>query len=98
MKNKPKKKNSKVLLHAKATKILVLVISGILALLSLILPDIFNQSAFQMTIGEVSAQEILAPYTLTYESEALTKKAQQETAANVDPIYLQTDPSIGRHQ
>jgi len=98
MKNKRKEKNSKVWLPAKTAKILVLVISGILALLSLILPEVINQPAFQMTIGEVSTQEILAPYTLTYESEVLTEKAQQEAAANIEPIYLQTDPSIGRHQ
>lgn len=79
-------------------KILVLAISGILTFIALVLPDAFNQSSFPMEIGDASAQDILAPYSLTFESEVLTEQARQEAAKKITPIYLPADPSIGRRQ
>ena len=79
-------------------KILILVLSGILAFFALILPDSFSRSAFPMEIGDVAVQDILAPYSLTFESEILTEAARQAAAGDVAPIYLPTDPSIGRRQ
>lgn len=79
-------------------KIFILVISAVLAFFSLILPDSFSQSSFPMEIGDVAAQDILAPYSLTFESEVLTEQARQEAAREVDPIYQPADPSIGRRQ
>jgi len=79
-------------------KTITLVISGILAFFMLILPDVFRQSSFPMQIGDVATQDILAPYSLSFESEVLTTRARQEAANAVDPIYLPTDPSIGRRQ
>ncbi len=79
-------------------KIIILVLSGILTFFTLISPDSFSQSPLPMEIGDVAAQDILAPYSLTYESEVLTERAQQEAAREVDPIYLAADPSIGRRQ
>jgi len=79
-------------------KIIILAISGILAFFALILPQSYSQTSYPMEIGDVASEDILAPYSLTYESEVLTEEAQQEAAASVDPIYLPTDPSIGRRQ
>lgn len=79
-------------------KIIILVFSAIFAFLALILPDSFSQSAFPMAVGDVASQDILAPYSLTYESEVLTEQARLEATREVDPIYLPTDPSIGRRQ
>lgn len=79
-------------------KAIILAISGFLVFLTLILPDSFRQSTFPMEIGDVASQDILAPYSLTYESEVLTEQARQEAARSVDPIYLPADPSIGRRQ
>lgn len=79
-------------------KVLVLVISGIFAFLSLILPDIFTQTAYPMRVGEVTSQEILAPYSLSFESEVLTELTRQDASKVIEPIYLSADPSIGRHQ
>jgi cyclic-di-AMP phosphodiesterase PgpH len=79
-------------------KTIILVISGFLAFFMLILPDVFRQSSFPMQIGDVATQDILAPYSLSFESEVLTTRARQEAANAVDPIYLPTDPSIGRRQ
>jgi putative nucleotidyltransferase with HDIG domain len=79
-------------------KTLILVVAGIVAFFMLILPDSFRQSSFLMQIGDVAAQDILAPYSLSFESEILTERARQDAANAVEPIYLPTDPSIGRRQ
>jgi len=79
-------------------KFIILTVSGLLAFLALILPDAFSQSSFPMEIGDVASQDILAPYSLTFESEVLTEQARQEAANAVNPVYLPTDPSIGRRQ
>ena len=79
-------------------KVIILMISGILSFFFLILPDSFSQSSFPMEIGDVASQDILAPYSLTFESKVLTEEARQEAADSVNSIYLPTDPSIGRRQ
>jgi len=76
----------------------ILAISGILAFLTLILPNSFSQAALPMAQGDVAAQDVLAPYSLTFESVVLTERARQQAADEVTPIYLPTDPSIGRRQ
>lgn len=79
-------------------KIIILIVSGIFVFFALILPESFSQSSFPMEIGDVALQDILAPYSLTFESEVLTEQARQDAANAVNPIYLPTDPSIGRRQ
>lgn len=93
-----KRKTAKQIIHPEFVKTLILFISAVLAFLMLILPDIFRQSSFQMQLGDVATQDILAPYSLSFESELLTERARQEAANAVEPIYLPTDPSIGRRQ
>ncbi|MBG0787035.1 MAG: HDIG domain-containing protein [Anaerolineaceae bacterium] len=79
-------------------KTALLILTGILAFFALILPETFSEAAYPMSIGEASPQDILAPYSLTFESEVLTEEARQTAADAISPIYLPTDPSIGRHQ
>ena len=77
---------------------LILIVSAILAFLMLILPEILRQSSYQMQLGDVASQDILAPYSLSFESELLTDRARKDAANAVEPIFLPTDPSIGRRQ
>lgn len=77
---------------------LILALSAVVAFFALILPDAFSQSAFPVAVGDVATEDILAPYSLTYESEVLTERSRQEVEALVPPIYLPTDPSVGRRQ
>ena len=79
-------------------KSIILVVSGVLAFLALILPDSFKRSTFPMQIGDVATQDILAPYSLSFESEVLTDRARLDAVNTVEPIFLPTDPSIGRRQ
>ena len=76
----------------------ILVVSCVIVFFSLILPDAFRQSALPMEIGDVATQDILAPYSMTFESEVLTARARSDAANAVDPVFLPTDPSIGRRQ
>jgi len=82
----------------KVPSLLILIATGVIAFLVLILPEITSNSLYRMSVGDVVTQDILAPYSLTYESPILTEKAQQDAAARVEPIYLPADPSIGRFQ
>jgi putative nucleotidyltransferase with HDIG domain len=82
----------------KIIKVIILVITGLFTFFALILPDFFNQSAFPMAIGDVVTQDILAPFSLTFQSEVLTQRTQLEAENAVEPIYLPIDPSIGRRQ
>ena len=79
-------------------KTTLLILTGILAFFALILPETFSESSYPMSVGEASPQDILAPYSLTFESDVLTEQARQAAADAISPIYLPTDPSIGRHQ
>lgn len=79
-------------------KIIILIITGVITFFMLIFPGIFKRASFPMKIGEVANQDILAPFSLTFDSEILTNRALQEAVNSVEPIYLPADLSIGRHQ
>jgi len=96
MAEKPQEKRRKIRLGI--LKIIILILSGIIAFFILVLPDSFSQSTYSMSLGDVTTQDILAPYSLTFESEVLTEQARQTAEASVDSIYLPADPSIGRRQ
>lgn len=76
--------------------VLFLVCLGIFACLCL--PDIFRNTSLDYKIGDVSNSEILAPYSLTFESKVLTEQARSEAAANVPLVYLPPDPEIAKAQ
>ena len=76
--------------------VLFLVCVGIFA--CLILPDFLRNNSVNYEIGDVSNSEILAPYSLTYESQVLTAQARSEASAGVLPTYLPPDPEIAKAQ
>jgi len=81
-----------------ALKVVILVIFCALAFGALVLPDLLNQQTQMVAIGEVSSQEILAPYSITYESRVLSDAARESAAVAVQPVYLPPDPDIARAQ
>ncbi|MEX2162056.1 MAG: HDIG domain-containing metalloprotein [Anaerolineales bacterium] len=64
----------------------------------LVIPFSTQQEALRLQVGDVSSQDILAPYALTYQSEVLTTEAQEESANAVAPIYGSPDANIARDQ
>ncbi len=79
-------------------KVLILVISCLLAFACLVLPDILSDQSESVSIGQVAPQEITAPYSITFESKVFTDQARNEAAAAVEPIFLPADPSIAKAQ
>lgn len=81
-----------------AIKIIILVVTCLLAFGCLVLPDILSDQSEAVRIGQVALQEITAPFSITFESKVLTDQARKEAAAGVDPIFLPADPSIAKAQ
>jgi len=79
-------------------KILILVITGVIAFGSIILPISSRPTAFELTIGSVSTQDFQAPRNLTYVSTFLTNQRINSIKNSVSPVYLNIDPAISRQQ
>lgn len=77
-------------------KIAFLLGCGLLSLSALIFPIALRPSIFQLSVGDVSQQDILAPNSIQYESSYLTEQARKEAEKNIGPVYLQADPSVAR--
>lgn len=48
--------------------------------------------------GDIASEHIRAPRRVSYESEILYEEAQEQAAANVDPIYKSPDPTLAHQQ
>lgn len=69
------------------------------AIISILLPfNFYETSQYDLNIGSVSAQDILAPYSLAYSSTILTEKAKEDARLNTLPVYLPADPEIEKRQ
>jgi len=82
----------------RALKVILLVLTCAVAYGALIGPDLLNQQTQMVSIGEVAPQEILAPYSVTFESRVYTDIARENAATEVPPVYLPSDPNIARSQ
>lgn len=76
----------------------LLLATAALELVALFLPFSLRQSSFPVNVGEVSSQDILAPSTLTFESQVLTEQAKIDAEKNVLEIFSPVDPTITRRQ
>lgn len=79
-------------------KLLILVLTGLLAVGALIIPIAVRPAYYSLSIGDVATQEILAPRQLSYTSDVLTQKARDDAVRAVGKVYLPADPSITRRQ
>ena len=59
-------------------RLLILLVTSLLIFAALVLPELISQSNIPTGVGEASAQEILAPYSITYESKVLTERARMQ--------------------
>ncbi|MBN2085344.1 MAG: HDIG domain-containing protein [Anaerolineales bacterium] len=72
--------------------------SLILAVLILILPILPGEQTVSLKLGDLSAQDVLAPRSVTYISESLTRQARAEAAKAVALVYDPPDSLIAREQ
>jgi len=85
-------------LSRSAYRWILISLTSILAFSSLILPIALRPDAFPIQVGQVSPNTIVAPTTLTFTSEVLTKRSKNETAKMVSNRYFPADPAITRTQ
>jgi putative nucleotidyltransferase with HDIG domain len=72
--------------------------STMLAALILTLPILPGEQTVSLHLGDVSSQDVLAPRSVTYISESLTRQAREDAANSVAPVYDPPDPLIARQQ
>ena len=77
---------------------IILIVSSIIAFLLMVLPEYFDNQGVQISVGEASSEDILAPYSINFESKVLTDRAKQNAANAIEDVYLVSDPSIARKQ
>ena len=77
---------------------IVLIATGLLAILILNAPISIRSGIIPRAIGEVAAQDIQSPKAISYESKVLTDQAKLQASQSVSPVYLPSDPSIKRQQ
>jgi cyclic-di-AMP phosphodiesterase PgpH len=82
-----------------AIELWLIFIVGMLAMTAAVsIPIAQRQSTFGLNAGDVSPQDILAPYALSYTSETLTQQARTSAANAVAPIYDPPDAQSARTQ
>ncbi len=92
-----KKKNQKKLQRNIFLVLLLIITSGIVfAAVFYIKQATF--SATDLEAGDVSGQDILAPYGIAYDSEILTKQMQEAAVREVTPKFTSADTNIARKQ
>lgn len=77
--------------------VVLALVSG-LSFAALALPLAIRPSSYPLRVNDVSPQDIVAPYALTYVSQVQTDQAQIEAEKSVQPVYDPADPAIARRQ
>lgn len=78
--------------------ILLLIIFGVLILLALLIPFYGSLSNPTLKEGDVASQDIIAPYSVTFESNVLTENSREAAARDVEPVYSSPDTNTARQQ
>jgi len=73
-------------------------VTGALALFSIISPSPLAQSTNALKLGQVASQDILAPRSLSYDSQVLTDQQREFAVRAVSPVYTPLDTSVARRQ
>src|SRR5512142_3015224 len=88
-------------LHAFNRRLLqvgILIATAGLSFAALVLPIATRPSHFPIREGDVAAQDIQAPHTLSYISQVQTEEMRDEAEQRVAPVFLPADPAIARQQ
>jgi len=76
----------------------VAALGAIGVVVALSLPLSVRSESLVIRAGDVSGQDVLAPYALAYTSEALTEAARQAAADQVAPAFDPPDSRVAREQ
>jgi putative nucleotidyltransferase with HDIG domain len=64
----------------------------------LVMPYSSRQSVLRVQVGDVASQDVLAPQTISYQSEVLTTEEREDSANAVAAVYGSPDASVARDQ
>ncbi|MBN1665931.1 MAG: HDIG domain-containing protein [Anaerolineales bacterium] len=78
--------------------ITLLIISSVVAFAVLLTSITSPPAATDLQVGDVAAEDILAPYAISYTSQVLTEQQRQSAASNVELRYTSPDTSTARQQ
>lgn len=95
MSSKPKKSSG---FRENILAISLLLSVALISAASLIFPLGGGTGTESLALGDVSSQDILAPVSVSYQSEVLTEQKREEAASAVDLQYSSPDTSIARNQ
>jgi putative nucleotidyltransferase with HDIG domain len=98
MSSKPKVNFFELLNSKSSVKTGILILTGSLTLLLMLMPFGSRQPTLNITTGEVTPKDIIAPQSIKYTSDVLTKDAQANAEKSVLPVYLPIDLTITRQQ
>src|SRR3990172_1143395 len=70
----------------------------VVSLLVLVMPFSTRQANLRLEVGDVAGQDVLAPRTLSYQSEVLTEQQREESANAVAAVYGSPDADVAREQ
>ena len=79
-------------------QIILLLLVSIISYGALVIPFLLDASTTTLQVGDVSADNYLAPRTLRYESKIRTDEAQLAAENAVAPVYASPDPAIARRE
>ena len=79
-------------------RLLIFVLTVLITFSLLTFQISIRKTSYSLSVGDVATQDILAPRTLTFESQILTEQARNDAENMVDRIYLPADPTISRNQ
>ncbi len=79
-------------------RLVILLVTGLLTVVVLNSPISIRSGLIPQTVGDVAAQDIQSPRSITYESAVLTDEARQQARQAVPLVYLPSDPAIKRQQ
>jgi putative nucleotidyltransferase with HDIG domain len=57
-----------------------------------------GERSVSINLGQVAAEDVLAPRSVSFVSQVFTNQARQQAASQVLPVYDPPDPSIARQQ
>ena len=80
------------------SQILLLSVSILVSAFALLMPYSSRQNSLPLEIGDVAGQDVLAPRTLSFESEVLNEQQREESAQAVAAVYGSPDASVAREQ
>jgi putative nucleotidyltransferase with HDIG domain len=79
-------------------QLLLLVFTSGIAYASLLFFKSSSSTVTDLEVGDVASQDILSPYAITYESDVLTTKKQDEAVFAIAPQYTTANTNIARQQ